>query len=420
MKVDEARVLFSIPNMGAGGAERVLSTISRGLSTARTDLAIHDDIRHYSHGGHLHVLETNFEGALIRKPIEAIRTIHKTGQLKRSLSPDISISFLFWANLANICTRRDEKVVLSVRTTLSRALQGEKTSLKLYRALVSEAFGEADAIVTLSRSVRRDLIENFGIAREIIWPIYNPIEVETVRDLSHSPLPDTCRWFFEEKPVILLCGRLVPAKGHTHFLRAFSRLKCKDQFRVAIVGDGPLKEDLHRQASESGLVSWHPADGPDVGDAHIGWLGFQPNPFPFYRSSFVFVFPSVLEGLGNVIIEALACECPVVAADCRSGPREILAPDSPISKVADESEFAEFGVLMPPFASGTSVSDPDILNSWIEFLDEELAGPRLSTYSERGHSRANDFAADKIVAQWDTFIEEVLNGRFPSSSDQLV
>jgi len=75
--------------------------------------------------------------------------------------------------------------------------------------------------------------------------------------------------------------------------------------------------------------------------------GFVKNPYAYLQQSNIFVLTSTFEGFGNVIIEALACECVVISTDCPVGPREILAPNSQISSPISDIEFAEFGILTP-------------------------------------------------------------------------
>ena len=93
--------------------------------------------------------------------------------------------------------------------------------------------------------------------------------------------------------------------------------------RVAIVGDGPLREELHRRAGELGLL----------GDARFAFLPFQPPPARYLEASDVFVLPSSWEGFPISVLEALACGVPQVATAVGGTP-EAVTPET--------------GLLVPP------------------------------------------------------------------------
>jgi len=92
-----------------------------------------------------------------------------------------------------------------------------------------------------------------------------------------------------------------------------ARLRRHRDVALLILGDGPERAALEALVQKLGL-------GADV------WLaGFQANPYRFFSRAAVFVLPSRREGLPTVLIEAMACGCPIVSTDSPHGPREILA-----------------------------------------------------------------------------------------------
>jgi glycosyltransferase involved in cell wall biosynthesis len=92
----------------------------------------------------------------------------------------------------------------------------------------------------------------------------------------------------------------------------------------------------------------------------VAMVGFVDNPFAFMARSSVFALSSLYEGLPGVLIQALACGCPVVSTDCPSGPREIL-------------DGGRFGALVP-------VSDEAALARAIEdVLDDPPPAEDLRT-----------------------------------------
>ena len=86
---------------------------------------------------------------------------------------------------------------------------------------------------------------------------------------------------------------------------------------------------------------------------HIIFAGFQPNPYSYEAKCDLYVLSSINEGFPNTLVEALACGLPIVAADCKTGPREILM-ERYEDKTAQGLERVDYGILVPPFAADDS------------------------------------------------------------------
>ena len=150
---------------------------------------------------------------------------------------------------------------------------------------------------------------------------------------------------------LLFVGRLVAKKGVGNLLNAFARVReAVPHARLTIVGAGPLEAELRASARSQGL------------EPHVSFAGAVLNEElpPYYRRATVFVVPSVVapdgdqEGLGLVIGEALACECPVVASDLpairdliEDGVTGLLARPGDAGDLADKL----LGVLRNPGAA---------------------------------------------------------------------
>ena len=172
-------------------------------------------------------------------------------------------------------------------------------------------YPRADAILAVSRGVARDVAQVLRIPEERIHVVYNPTVTPDLQDKSLAPVEHP--WFAEgQPPVILAVGRLEFQKGFDVLLHAFASALSQIEARLVILGKGSLHDSLMDLATHLGVREL------------VDLPGFEPNPFRYMRRAGVFVLSSRWEGLPNVLIQALACGCPVVSTNCPSGPEEIL------------------------------------------------------------------------------------------------
>jgi glycosyltransferase involved in cell wall biosynthesis len=202
-------------------------------------------------------------------------------------------------------------------------------------AMVRRVYSGADTIIAVSDGVAADLVQCTGILRERIRTIYNPIVTPDLLSQSRAPLDHP--WLQPgAQPVVLGMGRLHEQKDFPTLLRAFARVRAKQAARLMILGEADAKHPAFRAelmtlATQLGIVD------------DVAFPGFVANPFAYLARAAVFVLSSTWEGLPSVLIEALACGCPVVSTDCPSGPAEILENGKygPLVPVGDEVTLAE-------------------------------------------------------------------------------
>lgn len=113
-------------------------------------------------------------------------------------------------------------------------------------------------------------------------------------------------------PLIVAAGRLAPWKGFADLIDAMALVRADCQVRLLILGDGPLRDDLQQRIAAHGLVN------------AVQLLGYVENPLKYFARADVFALSSHVEGLPNVLVEAMMCGCTPVATDCPTGPREVL------------------------------------------------------------------------------------------------
>ena len=233
----------------------------------------------------------------------------------RRKRPDVLVASLDHNNIAAMLAGTLARTGTRVVVCQHNALSAERASGWKYRAvpwlywlLQSRAHG----LVAVSRGVADDLAQVAGIPRRRITAIYNPVIGPdfAARSAGSAPHP----WLADgEAPTFVFAGRLTDQKDPLLLLEAFALLRQSGQARLVLLGEGPLLATLRAEAARRGIAE------------AVLFAGFQANPLPWIAHATGLVLSSRYEGLGNVLIEALACGTPVVATDCPHGPAEILA-----------------------------------------------------------------------------------------------
>lgn len=209
----------------------------------------------------------------------------------------------------------------------------------------------ASQVIALTQDMAHELEHHWGIAHTRIHYIPNGV-----------PLPASPVVRAEDDPPVLLCvARLAPQKDHESLLRAFAIVRGSRNCRLVLAGEGRERHRLETLAQNLGIAN------------DTMFLGQVADVTPLYRRARLMVLSSRHEGFPNVLIEALAHGCPVVATDCPTGPAEVI--DSP-----------EVGLL-------AEVGNPESLAARIiEALDRSFDTVLL-------RARAEVFSEDRLHAR---------------------
>lgn len=215
-----------------------------------------------------------------------------------------------WARRAS---RAATRIVVAEHTQLSPTVRrSRKWRWRYIGPLIARTYPKADGVVAVSNGVGEDLSLTTGFPRERITTIYNPVVGPGLEKQAAEAAPH--HWLAEAggSPVIVGAGRLVPQKNFPLLLRAFAKLRAQRPVRLLILGEGKERPSLEALAVQLGIQE------------DVALPGFAANPYAALARAALFVLSSDWEGLPTVLIEALACGCPVVSTDCPSGPAEIL------------------------------------------------------------------------------------------------
>jgi glycosyltransferase involved in cell wall biosynthesis len=305
MFIKKQKILFIIPSMRGGGAERVMMTLLNHLDRSRFDpiLAL-----------------IKKEGPLLDKlpsdlPIidlnarNARYAIIKIIRLVWSVKPDFVFSTLGYLNLliALIKIFLPRNIRLIAREGSIPSVQNKREKYpKIFDWLYRNVYYRFDCIIAQSQYMRRDLIENFNISDEKVIVINNPVDIERVTDLSG----ERGYSYPANKINLLAVGRLSHEKGYDLLLQAMKLLG--DQYHLTILGVGSDKDILLKLSEKLELQQ------------RVTFKGFQDNPYKWMKNADFMVLSSRYEGFPNVVLEANACGTPVIAFDCPGGIAEII------------------------------------------------------------------------------------------------
>jgi glycosyltransferase involved in cell wall biosynthesis len=306
-------------------------------------------------------------------------TAYKLALLIRRRQPDIILAQDFYASAIVLIAKQylpeQFKIIGSLHNQYSHFLQTVEHG-DLYAAMIRRYFNQADRIIAVSQGIAQDLSENFGVRPELIAVIPNPVDLDQIRTLAEEPITEHC-WFSEELPICLFVGRLSAQKGVEYLLQAMALARPLKKFRCVIIGDGEKRSELEALVKQLKLTE------------DIAFLGRQSNPFKFMHRATCFVLPSIVEGLPYVILEAMACGCPIIATDCAPGVRELLGE-------------SQRGLLVPP-------KDPTTLaEAMLKILQDAEFRERLS---HSGLEFVKRFSAEKVAAEYEAIILKAIEGQ---------
>lgn len=312
------KVVFVLPSLIAGGAERVTLSIIAGL-----DRDLFEPI----------LVLGRFKGALCQSIPPNIQVVQLNEErvsrclpaLLRTLEelrPDVVYATLGMeipVGLARGFLNGKFRIISRLANTLSAFIEevGRDSLTRSTSILAANrlAYELCDVCVCQADYMLQDACSVLEVDGKKLRRIYNPV-------VQQAEVEQMVR----AKPYVVSVGNLHHRKGYDLLIKAWELLR-PSTHQLIIIGEGKERSRLEKQISSAGL------------EMDVILQGFQSNPAAWVKGADFFVSSSRYEGLSNVILEALVLNTPVVATDCPSGVREVI-------------EAGKSGILIPPTVEG--------------------------------------------------------------------
>ncbi len=386
MDQKKKNLMLMVPMLHQGGFERVCVKTARLLQEYYNVCILifsSKDINYDVTGLDVVDIDVPSEKGLINKVFNVLKRARKVRRIKKERNIDICYSFGSSANYVNTLSRAGEKVLTGLRC---------QTDLESPRQ-VKLFCRKSDQVLSCSKEIVRQLLSDYKYDRSTY--IYNPLDIQDIQNRA-GETPDDYPFLGDDIKVFSCSARNDYIKGIWHLVKAFSLVQYKHpEARLIVLGAGNW--DKYKEMAKALKIK-----------DKVAFTGVKKNPFPYVAASDVYVCSSNHEGFPNAVLEAMALKKPVISADCKTGPREILLSDSEyedlIKEIPDGSSIdkpiqGEFGILVPDMDQEENF-DPEYITEGERMLASEMERilddeQLLKKYSDKAYERALFYTPEK-------------------------
>lgn len=373
-----------------GGTERSAANISKILAEDHNVFITLYDGAHikYSYGGKLVDFSIPPKPSIFGKILNSfLRDLKLRTFLKRQ-KIDILYTFTSVKNFQTLSKYRGIVKVISAR---------DFGMINMKPDIYKKALDNSDAMISNSEYTQKFYTSIHPEDDDKVFAVYNVIDVD---DINRQATEDTEQEFqnfiSKHKDTVVAVGRFCKEKGFEYLIKAFAKARKENKnLGLVLIGDGDYK-DLYLSIIEQENLK-----------DHIYFTGFQKNPYKYMAKCSAFVLSSLSEGFPNVLAEAMALGLPTIAANCYSGPAEILREDCSYEAVKENYELCDFGIITPRFVDGENENEVEQLSlALITLLGNETLRTKYAELSkQRVKTFSNQAANEKLNNIFNILIE---------------
>lgn len=360
------KILFFIPRLSEGGAEKVLRNLVNNMDQSKFDITVQtvDDCNHKKyladgiHYKSINRCKTKFGKKLMNYWYRFCTEFKLTYPLYIKDDYDIEVAYL------------------ECGATKVMAASTNKNALKLAwvhcdlqkKGITDDRYGryysEFDKVVCVSQDVKKSFDKLFGEYAESVV-LYNVIDEDEILKKASDTVEWNCK---PEQKRLLAVGRLTKQKNFAYLIDVCGKLRDDGyKFHLNILGDGPEKENLEQKIIKLNLQRF------------VELKGFTDNPYPWIKSAEIILCSSIYEGISTVIQESLILGKAVVTTPC-TGMKELLG-DSDYGLITDDTEDGLYKGIR------TIIDSPELEKK----------------YADVARNRGYDFYKEKVITETEDF-----------------
>ena len=310
------KILMIIPSLGSGGAERVLSSLANDWVKRKKcdiELAILMDSKDfYTIDKNIKVHRIGYIPGSSNKVLGIFNLALNLRKLIKDIKPDVCFSFIRESNIVTLISTLGvpTKVVISERDSPKAQVS------KFYNYLRKLLYPLCNGLIVQTNDYREFITKSVGNINQVVIP--NP-----VRDIDINR--------YNREKIIISVGRLIPVKGHKYLIDAFSKCKSNQDWKLVILGEGALRQDLEQQINKLNLQD------------KVVLVGAVHNVDDWLRKSSIFAFTSLSEGFPNALAEGMSASLPCVSFNCITGPKDLIKNEKNgyLVEVGDVDNFSK-------------------------------------------------------------------------------
>jgi len=370
-----SKILFVIPTLGEGGAERVLVTLVNNLNKNKYDISV------------LSLFDVGINRKYMDPELKYLTCFPKLFRgnihLMKLFSPevlfrffirndyDIIVSYLEGptSRIVSGCPKLNTRIVNWVHTEIDSISRITNSYRSKKEAI--DSYQRYDATVFVSRTARNSFISKFPQISKNLRVIYNSVDTNRIRDLSLQTIDGN---LFDNGAINLVSvGRFTQQKGFDRLLKIIERL-IRDGFNLHLylIGKGELLKKYQEIIKNCSI-----SDSVTI-------MGFLENPYKYVSKCDLFVCSSYREGYSTAVTESLIVGTPIITTLC-SGMEELLGENN------------EYGII-------TENSIESLYLGIKKLLQDKVL---LAKYKEKAIERGAQFSLSNSVFSVESFFDEI-------------